>query len=373
MNHPFLPLLFAILFSAASAYAGEWEYDASGSVTGLYGYSEPDSKYTKENSRNHGTGDADLSVYAKYIFNNEYEAGIYADLMFGVDHELEDYNQGKWGEEVYGIMDSPYGRLMLGQTLNVAAQFHNGAPSVGPLGIENSDIVDFIANPNWKRKNRYARFATLNTTYINTDGVAPKISYISPEYYNTMLGLTYVPETYNRRGLVNKDAAYYDKGGYIISLYNHLDLDFVDVTTSLGYADFVDNDQEYSASLNLSRGNWSLGGGWRRTNADGKNPVNHRVSDNTPEWFDGYRDGEAWDVGVGYEIGPYKVSLSYFKSKAEKSANKDEIVMLSNQYQVNKYLDVYLSAAHVDFSGANANLDENNKGYAFVTGLSLKF
>ena len=47
--------------------------------------------------------------------------------------------------------------------------------------------------------------------------------------------------------------------------------------------------------------------------------------------------------------------------------------MFSNQYQVNKNLDVYLSAAHVDFSGANANLEESNKGYAFVTGLSLKF
>ena len=366
----------SFLFSALLAFplhAGEWEYDASGSVTGLYGYTDADSRHAQQNSHNNGTGDADLSVYAKYVFNNEYEAGIYADLMFGVDHELEDYNQGKWGEEINGIMDSPYGRIMLGQTWNVAAQFHGGAPSVGPLGIENSDIVDFIANPNWKRKNHKARFATLNTTYINTDGVAPKISYISPEYYNTMLGLTYVPETYNRRGLVNKEAPYEDKGGYIVSLYNSLDLDFITINSSLGYADFIDNDQEYSASLSLSRGNWTLGGGWRRTNADSKNPVNRKVSDNTPEWFDCYRDGYAWDIGLGYEFGPYKASLSYFKSKASQSDNEDEIVMFSNQYQVNKNLDVYLSAAHVDFSGANANLEESNKGYAFVTGLSLKF
>lgn len=368
----YLPLV-ALFLVSSSVHAGEWEYDTSGSVTGLYGYTDADSNYSKVNSRNHGTGDAELNAYAKYIFNNEYEAGIYADLMFGIDHKLEDYNQGKWGEEVYGIMDSPYGRVMLGQTLNVAAQFHNSAPSVGPLGIENSDIVDFISNPNWKRKNHYARFATLNTTYINTDGVAPKISYITPEYQNTLLGFTYVPETYNRRGLINKAAPYYDKGGYIVSLYNHLEFDFADVTTSLGYADFVDNDQEFSASMAFSRGNWNLGGGWRRTNADHKNPVNRRVSDNTPEWFDGYRDGYAWDIGIGYEFGPYKASLSYFKSKASKADNEDEIVMLSNQYQVNKYLDVYLTAAHVDFNGANANLEENNKGYAFVTGLSLKF
>lgn len=373
MSCKFYLTIPSLLLLAFPAHASKWEYDASGSLTGLYGYTDANGRYTAQNSRNKGTGDADLSTYAKYIFNNEYEAGIYADLMFGIDHELEDYNQGKWGEEVYGIMDSPYGRLMLGQTINVAAQFHNGAPSVGPLGIENSDVVDFIANPNWKRKNHYAKFATLNTTYINTDGVAPKISYITPEYHNTLLGFTYVPETYNRRGLVNKEANYDDKGAYIFGLYNHLDLDFVNVSTSLGYADYVDNDQEFSAGINLSRGNWSLGGGWRRTNADSKNPINTQISEKTPEWFDGYREATAWDVGLGYEIGPYKVSLSYFRSEASKSDNKDEIIMLSNQYQVNKYLDVYLSAAHVDFKGANAKIEDNNKGYAFVSGLSLKF
>lgn len=127
----------SFLFSALLAFplqAGEWEYDASGSVTGLYGYADTESHH-------HGTGDADLAVYAKYVFNNEYEAGIYADFMFGVNHELEDYNQGKWGEEIYGIMDSPYGRLMLGQTWNVAAQFHGGVPTVGPLGVETAILL----------------------------------------------------------------------------------------------------------------------------------------------------------------------------------------------------------------------------------------
>ena len=47
--------------------------------------------------------------------------------------------------------------------------------------------------------------------------------------------------------------------------------------------------------------------------------------------------------------------------------------MFANQYQVNKYIDVYLMASHVDFEEGNASLKEDNDGYAFITGLSLKF
>ena len=358
----YLSLIFSFLLSCPS-FAGEWQYDISGSATSFFGY------YDAKDNSSRAIGNIDLNLAARYVFNNEYEAGIYADFMYGIDHELEDYNQGKWGEEIYAIADSPYGRLMLGQTFNVAAQFHNGAPNI----IEDSNIADFITNPNWQRKGHYARFTTLNTTYINTDGVAPKISYISPEYYNTMLGLTYVPETYNRRGLINKYASYYDKGGYILGLYNSFDVNSLTVTTSLGYAEFFDNDKEFSAGLSLSRGNWTLGGSWRKTNADSKNPISKSTTENTPEWFDGYRDAYAWDIGIGYEFGPYKASLSYFNAKSSAGDNEDKIIMFANQYQVNKYIDVYLMASHVDFEEGNASLKEDNDGYAFITGLSLKF
>lgn len=370
MKKKILLSLMASLLLCAPAQASEWEYDITGSALGLYGYTQPASRYNDINDRSHGVGDADVSAYAKFIFDNEWEAGLYFDLMAGTGHELEDYNQGKWGEEIYGIVDSPYGRLMLGQTFNVAAQFHEGAPDVGPLGIENSDIVDFIANPNWQRKGRNAKFATLNTTYINTDGVAPKVSYISPEFYGTRLGLTYVPDSYNRRGLISKNAAYDDKDGYIAALYNNLELDGFDISSSFAYAEFLDNDKEFSASMSIARGNWTLGGGWRKTYTDGEDK-NHNAS--LPEFYDGYREGYAWDVGLSYAIGPYQASLSYFKSAASHSDHQNEIVMLSNKYQVNKYVDAYLSVAHVDFEGGSRAVEDNNRGYAFVTGVKVSF
>lgn len=370
MNKKIILTIAALTIAAAPAYASGWEYDVNGSVMGLYGYTQPASRYNDANSRSHGTGDADISAYAKYLFGNDWEAGLYFDLMVGAGHELEDYNQGKWGEEAYGIVDSPYGRLMLGQTFNVAAQFQEGAPDVGPLGIENSDIVDFIANPNWQRKGKNAKFATLNTTYINTDGTALKVSYISPEFYGTRLGLTYVPDSYNRRGLISKDAAYNDKDGYIAALYNSLELGGFDIASSAAYAEFLDNDKEFSASMSIARGGWTLGGGWRKTYTDGEDKSHNP---DLAEFYDGYREGYAWDIGLSYAIGPYQASLSYFKSAADNSDNKNEIIMLSNKYQVNKYVDIYLSAAHVNFEGSSHAVADNNRGYAFVSGIKVSF
>lgn len=365
-----------LLLTPTLASAGEWDLDVSGHAQGLYGYSDVSKRFEKKDRNNHGTGQADINVSAAYTFDdNDYSFSLNLDLMGGIDQELQDYNQGRWGEEAYLIADSPYGRLMLGQTFNVDAQFHEAAPEVGAVRIENSDVVDFITNPNWKRNGKTTKFATLNTTYINTDGVAPKVSYISPEFYNSMFGFTYVPDAYNRRGLINKFASYHQDDGYIASLYTKQDLGFADLSGSIGYALFHKDDNEFSASLRLARGGWTLGGGWRKTYVDGSEGISQIApTAQMPEFFDGYREGHAWNVGVGYEIGPYQVALSYFESAADNSDNCDKIVVFSNQYQVNKYLDVYLAAAHVDFSGADShNVYDNNKGYAFVTGLGLNF
>lgn len=375
MKSKYLIALLSLLYTLP-VQAGEWEFDASGSANALYGYSDVDSRYEKLNDNNHTPSDVDISLSAEYTFDNSaYKSGFYLDVMAAADKELEDYNQGKWGEEAYLTLDSPYGRIMAGQTFNAAYQFGVGAPSVGPLGVNNSDIVDFIRNPNWRRDKKTASFRTLNSTDINTDGTAPKISYISPEFYHTTLGLSYVPDAYSRRGLINKYADYDNDDGYIAALYNHQEFGSVALESSLGYARFMDDDQEFSAGLSVSYGNWTVGGSYRRTWVDGGDyPLNIRSDDSrTPELFDSYREGYAWNAGVSYAFGPYQVGLSYFNAKADHTDNEDRVVQLSNQYQYNKYVDFYLIAAHVDYQGADKNSDNNNKGYAFITGVGINF
>lgn len=360
-----LLLLPLLIFAAGETRAGELTYEAGGSLRALYGYSDVSSRYQRFNDHNHTPAAGELNLSAGYDFNDDYTLSLHLDLSGATDKEVENYNQGAWEEEIYGIFDSPYGRLMLGQTYNVAYQFGVGAPTAGPLKVNNSDITDFIANPNWYNRDRNGIFKTLNSTDINTDGVAAKISYISPQFYNSYLGFTYVPDSWNNAGLINRRAEYKNKSGYIFGAYNESELAGFNITASLGYARYEDIDQEYSAGLSINRGNWTLGGSFRRTVAGS--------SDYALSLNDGFREGKAWNIGLGYEFGPYKAALSYFNSKADNSDNEDEIIQLANSFQVNKYFDVYLTAARVDYKGSSREVEDNSKGWAFVGGVGFNF
>ncbi len=361
----------ALLFYTGAARAGEWSFEAAGKARGAYGYSDVSSRFEKYDDNNDTFGDAEIYLSAIYEADEDYTLGLHLDAMAGADKELQDYNQGRWGEEAYAILDTPYGSLQGGQMYNVDYQFYEGAPRVGLLRA-NTDIVNFIVNPNWRRTDKETKFATLTTAYVNTDGVAPKINYISPELFGFRAGISYIPETYNRRGLINRHADYAEDDGWVGALSAEQDLGWFDLSTSFGYARFHEDDHEFSAGLQLRRGNWSLGGGWRKTYVDGPRDQTGEEP-YLPVFFDEYREGRVYEIGIGYEIGPYQSALTYFDAKADNVRSHDKIWMFSNQYQINKYLLVYLAAAHVDFAGTSSAADDNNRGFAFAGGLGLTF
>lgn len=372
MNIKYLSLLgFLALYQPFSTEA-KWEYSAEAEGKFLYGYSDLAKRYEKGHKNHHAPTDMWLSLSAKNEFSDEYVLAVFADFMGGTDKYLKDYNHGSWGEELYTKLQTPYGQLAVGQMNNVAYYQGISAPSFGPLGVNNSDIVDFINNPNWKRRKKTTSFKTLNSTYINTDGDAFKISYLTPEFYNTTFGISYVPYTYSRAGLINKHASYHNKSGIILSAENHLELDFAEIRTSLGYADFIENDQEYSAGLSIYRKGFTIGGSYRRTNENGKKNIRHRNYE-LPDFFDAYRNSEAYNLGIGYEIGPFKTALTYFAAKTKKTDFEDRIVQFSGEYQIEKHIKIYLAAAHVEFSGKPDDLKQNNQGYAFILGTGINF
>lgn len=363
-------------FLISSSWGGETSYSLNGTSNLLYGYSDVSSPYEALDKNNNYVGTVRLNSSVEHDFNSDYRFSLYFDLMAGSGLELQNYTNGSWGKEIYGVFETPFGQFVAGESLNAAAQLQAETPAYGPLGINNSSIVDFIKNPNWQRRNHgYTSFQTLNSTAMNTDGVAPKISYYSPQFANTIFAFSYVPDTYSRTGLINKFAHYARKDAYIAALYNETDLGFADLVTSLGYGIYQKNDKDLTASLALYRGNWSLGASYRKTYVDGNDySITHNSQNiKLPDFFDNYREGQAWSAGIGYRFGPLKTSLSYFESQADNTRNKDEIIMFANDFQINKYLNLYAIAAHVNFRGIDSSCYDNNKGYAFVTGFGINF
>ena len=361
-------LLATVLYalSIATSRAGEWTYDFFGKSHALYGYTDHDSDHIKGESQHNLPIRFSAEAMAQYSFNNNYQFGLYLDLAYGIDQQLKDYNHGSWGEQIYGVLDSPYGKFILGQSYNAAYQLSVGAPSIGVLSANQSDIVNFISNPNWQRNRKGTAYRTLNSTDINTDGTAPKITYISPEFNNgSMFGLSYVPESYSRDGLINSRAPYKNKAGYIAALSHTGDILGFSLSSSLGAAYFENNDYETSLGLSAYRKGWTLGGSLRRTWKDGKinRPIRKFVVD-----YDSYRDSWAGNVGLSYEFGPFKTSFTYFYAKADGKDYSSKIYQWENSYQYNRYLTFNAAVARGDFKA-----DVDNAGYAYIIGAELKF
>lgn len=358
--------LLSTLFLSPDVMAKGLETDYSASVNTFYGYTDYAKPYNKLYKQNNINSSFNFYGRMTYEFNKDYAVSLIGYLMSDTAKEIENYNQGIWGEEVYLLTETPYGGISVGQKNNVAYEMAVGAPNIGFYRTNNTDLVNFITNPNWYKKGHDAQYKTLNSTYINTDGVSPKISYVTPSFYGIKLGATYVPKTYSQTGLVVKDAPYKNDEAYIFGAYGLWNIWGYELESSLGYADYKNNDQEYSAGMSIYRKGWTLGGSYRKTEADTKH-----YALNKENLYDSYREGDAYNIGLSYEIGPFTTGISYFVSKAKKTDNKNEIISFSNSYQYNKYVTLSFTAAHLKADGENNDITNNSKGYAFIFGVEL--
>ena len=243
-------ILFLLSFAtiASPVRAGTFEVDYGLDINSYYGYtdySKPYNKMYKQNNLN-----SSFNAYGRitYEFNKDYAASLVGYLMVDTAKEIENYNQGIWGEEIYSAIETPAGEFSVGQDYNVAYKFAVGAPNIGKFRINNTDIANFIINPNWYKKGSKMSYKTLNSTYINTDGASPKINYITPAWKGIKLGATFIPETYSQAGLVAKDAPYKDKSAYVLGAYGYWYLSGYELETSLGFADYDKNDKEVDES-----------------------------------------------------------------------------------------------------------------------------
>ena len=359
-------LIFLVLIAPSISNAKALTTEYAININNYYGYTDYSSPYKslyKNNNIN-----SSLNVYSKisYNINEDYTLSAVGYVMADSNKEVENYNQGKWGEEFFGVLESPFGEISIGQVQNVAYNFAVGAPNVGNYRVNNTDIVNFINNPNWYKKDSNSSYKTLNSTYLNTDGASLKVNYVTPSFYGINLGVSYIPDIYSQSGLVSKKAEYKNSDGYVIGSYGVWDVLGYELEASLGFADYENTDKEYSAGISIYRKGFTIGASYRKTKSDNNKYV---INQNT--LFDAYRNGEAYNVGISYSIGPVTTGLSYFDSKSNISKNRDKIISFSNSYEYNKNITFSFTTAHLESAGENNNILNNSKGYAFIFGMEL--
>lgn len=371
-----LPFLISSVAHGGEFSSGNFNLDYKINIRGYYGIADTQKKATNNNMPNRLVNRNDAKFKATYSFDDDYSIS-WSNSSSAIfrQHDPRYEHDGEWRFYNWGTVDTPYGRFIGGEDFNVAYLFHRGAKDSGPLDITDSNTTWFLSNHNWKNGKKAVSFLTPKSTAMMTDGRAAKFNYITPKLGNTLLGFTYTPDNPSRRGMVSRYNNYERDDAYVTAMHNEWEFDFADMYTSVGYGLFNRTDKELSLGVTLARGGWTVGVGYKKAYVDGKkNSITTVTTDSRrPAYYDNYRESQAWDISVGYEIGPVKTSIAYLHTKADNTKNEDDLVIWSNTYSYNKYLDIYAIGAYQNSREMN-KLDENrNKGFAFIAGVGINF
>lgn len=321
-------------------------------------------------------GNAEIYFSGSTTLQNGVKIGAMIQLEAGTDSDTSDHTI----DETYMTVDSKIGRLIVGNVKNVSNQMSVTSPNVSTLGVQETDFRRVVTVP--------AYFSYNKATYALLDDISTKISYITPTVSGFTAGISLMPG--NKKKGKDDDNLLIPSGGIKLfkygadatALFQH-DFGSFDLETSASYTVYKPNlranDEwakekninEYGAGLNISFGNWSVGGSYHYTN----------MSRDTAKFLNLYANvakGTSWDAGVKFSAGPFAASADVFQSRADSltvEGKKDVFSMyqLSAQYKILAGIDVFADLAYLDFKSASDIRSLSNKGPAVAIGMNLNF
>lgn len=359
------------------AAAHGFEFSQSGMAGVYYGVMETRDNNNVSNMPNRLVFRSDGNLEGAYKFENQTRLGVHADYTLVFRQHDKDYNDGDWRFYPYALAENPkYGKFTVGHTYNAAFQLHQGAQEITWIGIQDSNLPYWLTSANWVNGLKTVKFATPKSTNIMDDGRSFKFSYFTPMIGNTKFGFSYAPDNASRRGMVSRYTSYQKKeDGYTAAMQNKWNPGLGDLYTSVAYGLFNRTDNEWAFGVRWVVDKFNVSTSYKNAYIDGdKNPISTTArSPHLPAYFDNYREGEAWDFSVGYDFGRFKTNFAYLHSEAKNTRNRDDIFIQANRYSLNEYFELFWVNAYSNSKGIDRNSDNNNKGYAVITGIALKY
>ncbi len=359
------------------AAAHGFEFSQSGMAGVYYGIMETRDNNNVSNMPNRLVFRSDGNLEGAYKFENQTRLGVHADYTLVFRQHDKDYNDGDWRFYPYALAENPkYGKFTVGHTYNAAFQLHQGAQEITWIGIQDSNLPYWLTSANWVNGLKTVKFATPKSTNIMDDGRSFKFSYFTPMIGNTKFGFSYAPDNASRRGMVSRYTSYQKKeDGYTAAMQNKWNPGLGDLYTSVAYGLFNRTDNEWAFGVRWVVDKFNVSTSYKNAYFDGdKNPISTTArSPHLPAYFDNYREGEAWDFSVGYDFGRFKTNFAYLHSEAKNTRNRDDIFIQANRYSLNEYFELFWVNAYSNSKGVDRNSDNNNKGYAVITGIALKY
>ncbi|MEQ8813561.1 MAG: porin [Thalassobaculum sp.] len=338
--------------------ADKLQIELGGEFTQYFGYAKNDKVAGGDFSG------LDVKSDGAVTFGGDFTLDI--GLQVGVEVNLK--SETADGEQIDGSylwLEHGFGRLEVGSRDSAAALMHYSAPDVG-LGVNDSDIADWIVNPSTADGD-----SAFQSTYLYLgEDQATKITYFTPRFEGFQIGVSYIPE-FERDNNDQPSGDLY-RNGVALGVNYVRTLGEVEVALAAGYlraekpdgSTGIDDAQGYSFGGNVGYAGFTFGASFSDTKGNGSAGTDSAVS----------FDGRGYDVGVAYAFDAFQVSLSYYNGKVADSAaagdSKHETVMLSGNYEVGPGVNLLASVFRSEFE---ADTGTTNDGWAAITGLTVTF
>jgi len=338
--------------------------------------------------------DVELDFKGSTKLDNGITVGVEVDTAPSQGVNTRTVNaQNKDTKRSFATVSSGFGTVEVGQQDNVGALIHNSAPDLTGIGGQDNNWVNWVLQPTGHRG--------LGRTYAGDDRVDDKVIYVTPSYHGLAAGVSYTPSI-NTAGAgatmmpSSNDAPVVLPNGtvavggdlYVYGLAYNDTFGGVGVKADVGSGqDNVGGLTVYQSGLQVSYAGFTVGGSFLQRN----------VRNSSAVYKDALAQGNAWDAGVSYGVGPYSVALNYFAEQAAKGnttdANsmagnggilaavgstsygydRDHVVAVEGKYDLGPGVAVNLTAFDVKYTDANGVAAESNQGWGVLSGLAVKF
>ena len=293
---------------------------------------------------------------------------------------LEAYSDagGQIGDSFLYLERDHWGLVQVGDTDNVAINMHVGAPD-GGISVNDGDLVGieaFVLPAGFEESN-----TLIDTTILQLgDDSSGKISYYSPRIDGLQLGVSYIPQ-FEDGGNSNSSQIRIDGQGpttYSVATAVNFEGSLGDVDVQAYAGGLVADVAPANGSGNpwgvgvgavLTLGGFEVGGSFAKASGDAA--------------LGQSLDGTSFDLGVVYEVGEYRIGLTYIRgvSRGARSDSSDQRLdqaILSGTYALGPGIDLVGGLFYFDADGEKGVAAEEdgvagNHGFGFATAIKLAF
>ncbi len=286
---------------AMPASAAEWSMRVGGFMEQYVAYADVDANFAGDFDGVDSKQDAEIWFMPSITLDN--------GLKFGANVQLEALTNSDQIDEAHMIITGSFGQIYLGSENSAGYKMTYAAPDVSFINLNSGSTTMFIPwSGNGAGDDLFRR--TLTTTYLENSGNndSQRFTYFSPRFSGLQVGVSYARDgNQDSNAQLDGDVGLrdiFDIGANFVRSFGDFD---IAVSGRWGTADdHVGSDATiWSGGLNLGFGGFTIGGSYAEQNN------NEHV----------FRDGEAYDLGVSYETGPWGFSFTYFHG--ENQGNPD--------------------------------------------------